>query len=113
MHEMALCESVLAAIEDSARVNRFTRVRRVRLEIGSFAGVEVSALRFGFDVVSRGTLCDGAELVVLEPPGKAWCFDCSSTVDLLARIDPCPQCGGHRLQPVSGDQMTIKDLEVE
>ncbi|MDD3443765.1 MAG: hydrogenase maturation nickel metallochaperone HypA [Zavarzinia sp.] len=113
MHEMALCESVIAAVEDSARVNHFTRVRKVRLEIGRFAGVEVSALRFGFDVVARGTLCEGAELVVLEPKGRAWCFDCSETVELDERLDPCPLCGGLRLQPVSGNEMNIKDLEVE
>ena len=113
MHEMALCESVIAAIEDSAVANHFTRVRKVRLEIGRFAGVEVSALRFGFDVVARGTLCEGAELVVLEPKGRAWCFDCSETVELDERLDPCPLCGGLRLQPVSGNEMNIKDLEVE
>lgn len=113
MHEMALCESVLSAIEDSARANAFTRVKRVRLEIGRLAGVEVASLRFGFDVVMRGTICDGAELVVLEPKGRAWCFDCSETVEIENRLDPCPACGGLRLQPVGGTEMTIKDLEVE
>ncbi|PWR23153.1 hydrogenase maturation nickel metallochaperone HypA [Zavarzinia compransoris] len=113
MHEMALCESVVAAVEDQAKRHQFSRVRRVRLEIGRFAGVEIAALRFGFDVVARGTLCEGAELAILEPPGEAWCFDCSATVALDGRLDPCPACGGQRLQPVSGTQMTIKDLEVE
>lgn len=113
MHEMALCESVVAAVEASAAQHGFARVRRIRLEIGRFAGVEIAALRFGFDVVARGTLLEGAELAILEPPGQAWCFDCSETVALDQRIDPCPHCQGHRLQPVSGDQMTIKDLEVE
>ncbi|MFA5121985.1 hydrogenase maturation nickel metallochaperone HypA [Zavarzinia sp.] len=113
MHEMALCESVLAAIEDSAKANDFAKVTKVRLEIGRFAGVEVEALRFGFDVVTRGSLCDGAELIVLPVPGSAWCFDCSETVPLEDRLDPCPVCGGIRLQPTGGTEMRIKDLEVE
>ena len=61
MHEMALCESLLQAMEEAGRANGFSRVSRVRLEIGRFAGVEVEALRFGFDVVTRGSLADGAE----------------------------------------------------
>jgi hydrogenase nickel incorporation protein HypA/HybF len=113
MHEMALCESLLQAIEESALTNRFTRVRRVRLEIGRFAGVEVEALRFGFDVVMRGSLAEGAELVVLDVPGRAWCFDCNDTVEIDDRFAPCPRCGGDRLRPSGGTDLTIKDLEVD
>lgn len=113
MHEMALCESLLQAMEEAGRANGFSRVTRVRLEIGRFAGVEVEALRFGFDVVTRGSLAEGAELVVLDVPGRGWCFDCSDTVDLDGRLSPCPHCGGSRLHPNRGTEMTIKDLEVE
>ena len=76
MHEMALCESLRSAIEDAAVRERFSKVSRVRLAIGRFAGVEVEALRFGFDIVMRGSPAEGAELVVIEEAGTAWCFDC-------------------------------------
>jgi len=112
MHEMALCESLLDSLRDAARVHGFARVTRVRLAVGRFAGVEPEALRFGFDVVMRGSLADGAELVVLDEPGTAWCFDCAATVDLADRLAPCPGCGGGRLRPNGGIEMRIKDLEV-
>ncbi|CAO3427028.1 hydrogenase maturation nickel metallochaperone HypA [Azospirillum doebereinerae] len=113
MHEMAICESLLLAMEESGRANAFTRVRRVRLEIGRFAGVEIEALRFGFDVVTRGSLAEGAELVIEEVPGRGWCFTCNATVPLDHRLASCPSCGGDRLQPSGGTEITIKDLEVE
>lgn len=112
MHEMSICESLRDAIEDAARTQNFSRVTRVRLAIGRFAGVEVEALRFGFDVVMRGSPAEGANLVVLEEPGTAWCFDCNDTVPLAGRLDPCPRCGGERLLPNGGTEMKIKDLEV-
>ncbi len=112
MHEMAICESLRDAMEDAAKAQNFSRVTRVRLAIGAFAGVEVEALRFGFDVVMRGSLAEGADLVVLEESGTAWCFDCNDTVPLARRLDPCPVCGGERLLPNSGTDMKIKDLEV-
>lgn len=112
MHEMALCESLRSAIEAAATRQNFSKVTRVRLAVGRFAGVEVEALRFGFDVVMQGSLAEGAELVVLEEPGTAWCFDCSDTVPLAHRLDPCPRCGGERLVPNGGTETTIKDLEV-
>ena len=62
MHEMSLCESVLRIIESEAPVQGFSRVTRVCLEIGHLAGVEVEAMRFGFDVVTAGSLAAGARL---------------------------------------------------
>ncbi len=112
MHEMALCESLLDSLRDAARTHGFARVTKVRLVIGAFAGVEAEALRFGFDVVMRGSLAENAQLDILDEPGTAWCFACSQTVALADRLSPCPGCGGERLRPNGGTDMRIKDLEV-
>ena len=80
--------------------------------IMSFAGVEVEALRFGFDVVMKGSVAERASLDVIEVPGQAFCFDCAETVTIEERFQPCPVCGGHRLSPTGGDEMRIKELEV-
>jgi hydrogenase nickel incorporation protein HypA/HybF len=112
MHEMALCESILLTLQDQARVHGFDTVRRVRLEIGRFACVEHAALRFGFDVVTRGSLAEGAALEIDALPGRAHCFDCGAAVEVEDRLAPCPACGGARLSPTGGDEMRIKDLEV-
>lgn len=112
MHEASLCASVLRTLEAAAREHGFSRVRRLRLEIGRFACVEPEALRFGFEIAARGTLAEGAALEILRPPGAADCLDCGGRVALEDRLDPCPACGGVRLVPVGGDEMRIKDLEV-
>jgi hydrogenase nickel incorporation protein HypA/HybF len=112
MHEMSLCEGILQVIEDTAAREGFGRVNRVRVEIGRLAGVEPDALRFGFDVVMRGSVAEGAELVIEHVPGRAFCFDCAGPVEIGGRLDPCPDCGGVRLSPTGGDEMRIKDLEV-
>jgi len=113
MHEMSLCESILGIIEDEAQRQGFARVTRVRLEIGRLSGVEIEAMRFGFDAVTRGTLAEGAELEIIEPPGTAWCMQCGREVEVQQRFDGCPLCGSFQLQVTGGDQMQIKDLEVD
>lgn len=112
MHEMSLCEGIRQVIEGQAEAHGFSRVAVVRLEIGRFAGVERAALDFAFDVVMRGGVADGARLEIIDQPGRATCFDCAAEVDLDDRLAPCPRCGGGRLLPVGGDEMRIKDLEV-
>lgn len=110
MHEMSIAESVLGIVEETARREGFARVSEVRLEIGRLAAVETEALRFCFDVVMRGSLAEGARLAIDETPGTAWCFDCSKPVAVAARGEPCPACGGAKLQVSGGTEMRVKDL---
>ena len=110
---MSLCQSLLDIMEQQAVEQDYRRVKRVILEIGSLAGVETEALRFGFDVVMRDSLAEGAQLEILERPAMAWCFDCSASVQIAARGEPCPRCQGYKLQCDGGDEMRILELEVE
>lgn len=113
MHEMSLCEGLLNLVEDQARQKGFSRVHRLRLEIGGFSCIEEAALRFAFDAVTRGTLAEGATLDLVVRPGRALCFDCGHEVTLADRMDPCPECGGGVLMPVGGDDLRVRDIEVD
>ena len=113
MHEMSICEGILQVMEEQAIAQQFTRVKAVRLEIGPLSGVELEALRFGFEVVTRESLADGAELEIIEMPGTAWCLNCAKGVPIQQRFDACPDCGSYELQITGGDELRIKDLEVD
>ena len=113
MHEMALCESVLKILETNARNQGYARVKTVWLEIGDLAGVDPEAMRFSFDAVTRSTLADHAALEIINVPGKAWCMPCACNVDVKQRFDACPKCGSYQLQVVGGDEMKVRELEVE
>ena len=112
MHEMALSESVLESIEHNAQADGFSRVLAIHLEIGELAGVDIDAMRFSFDAVSRGTLAEAARLDISSLPGEAWCMPCGHAVQIAKRFDPCPDCGSHQLQVTGGTDMLLKSLEV-
>lgn len=112
MHEMSICESLVQSIERHAGAERFSKVLKVRLEIGCFAGVETEALLFGFDVVARGTVAEGAALDIISLPGQAWCFDCNCSFEAAHHAADCVRCGGSRTRVTGGDELRIKDLEV-
>lgn len=113
MHEMSICESIIGVIEQQAVAQSYRKVNRVRLQVGPLAGVEIAALRFSFDVVARGTLADGAALDIIETPVTGWCATCAQTVEVAQRWDVCPKCGAGQLRVTGGDELRIKDLEVE
>ncbi|MCE2646216.1 MAG: hydrogenase maturation nickel metallochaperone HypA [Betaproteobacteria bacterium] len=109
MHEMSLAEGLIQVVEEAAGART---VRTVRLEIGRLAAVELSALRFAFEVVRQGTVAQDAALDVVALPGQAWCMKCCQTVTVEARGDGCPRCGSHQLQVTGGDEMRVKELEL-
>ncbi len=113
MHEMSLCEGIFQILESQAKSQGYKKVKTVWLEIGKFSSVELSALRFCFDVVCKNTLAHGATLEIIELPSKTWCMQCARPVVIEERHSPCPDCGGYQLQSDGGDELRVKELEVE
>jgi hydrogenase nickel incorporation protein HypA/HybF len=112
MHELALCQSILAIVEGEARARQISRVTAVQLEVGAFCCASPDALAFCFDAVMRGSIADGARLEMVPVPGRAWCIDCAAEVPVAVREDPCPRCGGRDLASCGGDALRVSELEV-
>jgi hydrogenase nickel incorporation protein HypA/HybF len=112
MHEMSLATGILELVEGAAAREGFARVTALRLECGKLAGVELAALRFALEAAARGTCLEGARIEVDEPPGLAWCMPCADNVEIQARGDPCPRCGGWQLVARGGDRLRVVDLQV-
>ncbi len=112
MHEISICEGILQVIEEQAVSQNYQSVEKIWLEIGPLAGVELEALRFGFDVVTKGTLAENAKLEIVETVGEAWCMPCQKNVSIAKQFDACPYCGSFQIQITGGDELRIKEMEV-
>jgi hydrogenase nickel incorporation protein HypA/HybF len=112
MHEMSLVESVLEIVEEEALRQGASRVHVVVLEIGALACAEPEAMRFCFDVVSRGTPAEGARLDIVQVPGAGTCRDCGHGMAVTERFAACPRCGGHRVRMIGGDALRVREMEV-
>ncbi|HUK64896.1 MAG TPA: hydrogenase maturation nickel metallochaperone HypA [Dongiaceae bacterium] len=109
MHELALMESIVAAVEERIQP---ARAARVRLQIGRLAGVMPDALRFCFDVCTQGTHLEGAALEIDEIRGRATCRRCGREVEMESFLDACP-CGSVDVDLVAGQEVRVKEVEVQ
>jgi len=108
MHELAITESLVAAVSDTVAG---ARVTRVRLAIGKLSGVAPDSVRFCFDVCAEGTVLEGAHLEIEEPPGMAWCRSCHAEMALDDLIGSC-RCGSTDLELRGGQELRIREVEL-
>jgi hydrogenase nickel incorporation protein HypA/HybF len=62
MHESGLIEDLIFKAEAVAREHSAQKITVVEVSIGALAGIEPEHLREHFEMASRGTLAEGAEL---------------------------------------------------
>ena len=110
MHEMSITQGVVDICESHAEGRRVTSVT---LEIGDLSGVVPDAIEFCFDACTRGTALEGARLIIERAPARGHCHGCGTEFALAACFDPCPSCGGYGVELLSGEELRVKELEVE
>lgn len=113
MHEMSLAEEIVQLVEEAARTDGGSRVTTIWLEIGQLAAVEKEALTFCFDLVTRDGIAQGARLEIIAIAGQGWCMKCAGNVAVSALYQPCPNCGSYQIQVTGGDEMRVKEFEIE
>jgi hydrogenase nickel incorporation protein HypA/HybF len=110
MHEMSITQSVVEICEGHAGGRR---VIEVVLEIGELSGVVPDSIEFCFDACTRGTLLEGAKLTLEVVPGIGCCPSCARELPIKSLFDPCSSCGAFGLAIVTGEELRVKELELE
>jgi len=110
MHELSITQSIVEICQQHAGGKR---VLAVTLEIGDLSGVVPEAVEFCFEACTSGTLLEGARLVIgrIAPAGR--CRECGTDFSPPTLYDPCPACGGYRIELLAGEELRVRELEVE
>jgi len=109
MHELSITLSVVEICEQHAAGRR---VVVVTLELGELSGVVPEAVAFCFEACTKGTLLDGARLVIERIAACGHCHGCGARFAVSAYYEPCPACGGFAVEILRGKELRVKELEV-
>ena len=113
MHEMSIAQSVLDIILQETRNHKLNRVISVALKVGDLSAVETESLRFCFELVSKGTLVEGARLDIERVQVTGSCQDCGTDFTVEELVFSCPSCKGPRVQMLSGRELSVESFEAE
>lgn len=114
MHEVGIMESAMSLVEQHAAAGAGRLVGRVVVRIGALAGVDNQALRFAFDVVSKGTLAEGADFEIEDVPVTAYCLGCEREFEGTGGdfVFACPDCGDFSGEVRRGREMELSRIEL-
>ncbi len=110
MHEMSITEGIIEICQSHAGGQR---VVSVDVEIGELGSIVPEAVEFCFEACSIGTSLEGARLNIIRVPGMAHCLECGAEMGVTSLYAPCERCGSYRLQIVAGEEMRVREIEVE
>ena len=113
MHEMGIAMQIaeIAIASIPAEMQR-CRVGRVNLKVGKLSAVVTDSLRFCFEVVTRDTPLEGAELAVEEIPVTARCNDCRHEWTIENPVFSCIRCNSSAVELLSGRELDIESIEL-
>ena len=109
MHELSIATSLAEIVAAHARDHGAETVRSITLRVGALSCVHKRALEFSFELVTKETPLEDAQLRFIDIPVAIFCGTCNRTVELpgIQRFR-CPVC-----DTPSGDIRQGKELDVE
>ena len=112
MHELGICDAMLKMVRGIMKDEELTEITRITVEVGSLSGVVPAYLADCWVAVTDGTELQETEFKIEELAGTAQCMDCGEafTADVNRLI--CPKCGGNKLVPLTGRDLTLKEILV-
>lgn len=116
MHEMALVRNVVDIVLEYARKTGATEVRSVSLTIGYGRDVVEDYMDGLFSFLARGTVAEGAELVIQRVPLTVRCNKCAGVFPINVfrpETQVCPFCKAeHDYRLNSGMEFVVSSIEV-
>lgn len=115
MHEMSLVQGLFEQLKGLAADHNSTKVVKVTMEIGPLCGVVVDSFQFGFEILSaEEPMFKDTELVIELPEVTYTCTSCGhQEVTAGVRPDQCAKCENYFLNPSGGNDLILKQVEME
>lgn len=113
MHEMAVTEDIMRIVREHAGRGGATKVTDIYLVIGELTSFIDDSIQFYFDMLSPGTVAEGAELHFKRIKTRFRCRDCGHEFEPEDRNWVCPKCQALGGDVIAGKEFYVESLEVE
>jgi hydrogenase nickel incorporation protein HypA/HybF len=113
VHELGIAASILDCVQAEAARHLEARVTKVGVKVGELSAVDVDALQFGFECLTKDTEWEGLVLEVESIPRVQQCPKCENEFRMTDFDPQCPRCGEFATRCISGEELDIAYMEVD
>jgi len=113
MHELPVTESILEIALRHAEEAGGKRITDLYLVIGQLSSIVDDSVQFYWDILSKNTIAEGAQLHFERVTATFLCLDCNETYTLNGELTTCPKCDSVRVKITAGDEFRLESIEIE
>lgn len=113
MHEYAVTQEIIKMVEDAAKNAGAKKVIKINLVIGDLSTFIDDSVQMYFDIISKGTVTEGAKLFFERIPAEFKCKNCNNIFVKPKKGFDCPKCGETGSSTEVGREFYIKSIETD
>jgi hydrogenase nickel incorporation protein HypA/HybF len=123
LHEFSMAERIVKTVLDVANSRKASKVIQIDLDVGELTFLGYEQLKFGIEVLSKGTISEGVKVAIRKKKAKIRCSKCgySGHVKYVGEeihsmipipIIACPKCGSTDAAVTEGNECTVRSIRV-
>ena len=119
MHEFSTAQRLLEVALKVAEEKKASKIIELELEIGGLTHLNGEQLTFSFQILSEGTIAEGAQIKVRYSPVKFECKKCgyisSRKIKRLENIMKlnCSKCSSKEFEFIGGKTCILKSIKIK
>jgi len=113
MHELGITEGLLSLALEQATKAQAQRITKIEVVIGQDSGASKESIRFYFDLLTPGTIAEGATIAFERVNTRFRCPHCQRLLTPAEASGGCPDCGERHLELAAGRELYLKSIDVE
>ena len=113
MHELAVTQSILEIAVRHAEGQNAIRITDLFIVMGEWTSTVDDSVQFYWDMISEGTIAQGATLHFKRIPVEVECINCGQVYRPNSRDFLCPNCASTLIKVKSGEEFFLEAIEVE
>jgi len=113
MHEYAVVENIVELAGNEANNHGAKKVTQINLVLGELSSIEPECLEMYFELLSKGTVLEGAKLYFKSILAELKCEQCGEIFKKNRSIIECPKCGKFGRFTGKGYEFYMESIEIE
>jgi len=113
MHEVGIVTQIVETVQATLEAYSNVSVKDVFIKVGQLRALDPQVTEFCWTTLCQGTLAEGAQLHIEDVLARGLCRTCQGEFEAHDLVFVCPECGGHHVDTVQGNELAVERILFE